>query len=175
MNKKIAILITILIIFIVLIIFIYSYLISINTENNEEIVYKNNISSENLIENEKESEIMKMYLKVNNKILVASLENNTSVDALIEKLKQNDITINMSDYGNFEKVGPLGFNLPRNDKQITTEPGDIILYQGNSITIYYDTNNWTFTKIGKIENINQKELKEILGNGNVTITLSLNK
>ena len=175
MNKKIAILITILIIFIVLIIFIYSYLISINTENNEEIVYKNNISSENLIENEKESEIMKMYLKVNNKILVASLENNTSVDALIEKLKQNDITINMSDYGNFEKVGPLGFNLPRNDKQITTEPGDIILYQGNSITIYYDTNNWTFTKLGKIENVNQKELKEILGNGNVTITLSLNK
>lgn len=175
MNKKIAILITILIIFIVLIIFIYSYLISINTENNEEIVYKNNISSENLIENEVESEIMKMYLKVDNKILVASLENNTSVDALIEKLKQNDITINMSDYGNFEKVGPLGFNLPRNDKQITTEPGDIILYQGNSITIYYDTNNWTFTKLGKIENINQKELKEILGNGNVTITLSLNK
>ena len=175
MNKRIAILITILIIFIVLIMFICSYLISTNAENNEEIVYKNNISSENLIENEVESEIMKMYLKVDNKILVASLENNTSVDALIEKLKQNDITINMSDYGNFEKVGPLGFNLPRNDKQITTEPGDIILYQGNSITIYYDTNNWTFTKLGKIENINQKELKEILGNGNVTITLSLNK
>ena len=175
MNKRIAILITILIIFIVLIMFICSYLISTNAENNEEIVYKNNISSENLIENEVESEIMKIYLKVNNKILVASLENNTSVDALIEKLKQNDITINMSDYGNFEKVGPLGFNLPRNDKQITTEPGDIILYQGNSITIYYDTNNWTFTKLGKIENINQKELKEILGNGNVTITLSLNK
>ena len=81
----------------------------------------------------------------------------------------------MSDYANFEKVGPLGFSLPRNDKSITTTPGDIILYQGNQITIYYDTNTWNFTKLGKIENLTQKELKEILGNGDVTVTFSLNK
>ena len=118
---------------------------------------------------------MKLYLNVNNRILEASLENNSSVDALIERLKENDITINMEDYANFEKVGSLGFSLPRNDKQITTEPGDIILYQGNSLTIYYDTNSWNFTKIGKIENVNQKELKEILEKGDVTVTLSLNK
>ena len=54
-------------------------------------------------------------------------------------------------------------------------PGDIILYQGNQITIYYDTNTWNFTKLGKIENITQKELKEILGDGDVTVTFSLNK
>ena len=81
----------------------------------------------------------------------------------------------MSDYANFEKVGSLGFSLPRNDKDITTMPGDIILYQGNQITIYYDTNTWNFTKLGKIENITQKELKEILGDGDVTVTFSLNK
>ena len=81
----------------------------------------------------------------------------------------------MSDYANFEKVGPLGFSLPRNDKSITTTPGDIILYQGNQITIYYDTNTWNFTKLGKIEDVTQKELKEILGNGDVTVTFSLNK
>lgn len=81
----------------------------------------------------------------------------------------------MSDYANFEKVGPLGFSLPRNDKSITTTPGDIILYQGNQITIYYDTNSWNFTKLGKIENVTQEELKEILGNGDVTVTFSLNK
>lgn len=116
---------------------------------------------------------MKMYLKVNNRTLTVLLEDNSSVDALIEKLKQEDITIDMSDYENFEKVGKLGFDLPRNDKQITTQPGDVVLYQGNSITIYYDTNSWNFTKLGKIENVTQDELKEILGESNVTVTFSL--
>ena len=93
---------------------------------------------------------MKLYIKINNKILTATLEDNSSVDTLLEKLKQGDIIIEMSDYANFEKVGPLGFSLPRNDKSITTTPGDIILYQGNQITIYYNTNTWNFTKLGKI-------------------------
>ena len=118
---------------------------------------------------------MKLYIKIDNKILTVALENNSSVNELVEKLKQEDITIEMSDYANFEKVGSLGFNLTRNDKNITTMPGDIILYQGNQITIYYDTNTWNFTKLGKIENITQKELKEILGDGDVTVTFSLNK
>ena len=118
---------------------------------------------------------MKLYIKINNKTLSAVLEDNSSVDALLEKLKQGDIIIEMSDYANFEKVGALGFSLPRNDESITTTPGDIILYQGNQITIYYDTNTWNFTKLGKIEDVTQKELKEILGNGDVTVTFSLNK
>ncbi len=65
----------------------------------------------------------------------------------------------MHDYGNFEKVGPLGTDLPRNDEQITTEPGDLILYQGNSFVIYYDTNSWNFTRIGKINNATQAGIK----------------
>ena len=78
----------------------------------------------------------------------------------------------MSDYGSFEKVGDLPQSLPRNDETITTVPGDIILYQGSKITIYYDENTWDFTKLGHIDNITQEELKAILGGGDVTVTLS---
>lgn len=179
MNKKIyAFIISIILVILILVgIYIVSKKYIGNNLNNVNIanMNRNNTSNENLMEINEESEIMKLYIKVKDKTLEASLEKNTSVDALIEKLKQSDMTINMSDYANFEKVGALGFDLPRNDKQITTEPGDIILYQGNSLSIYYDTNNWSFTKIGKIENVNQNELKEILGEGDVTVTFSINK
>ena len=130
---------------------------------------------EEIKNNEEIEETMQIYIKVNNRTLTAILENNSSAVALAERLKQNDITINMSDYGSFEKVGNLGFSLPRNDKQIATEAGDLILYQGNSITIYYDTNSWNFTKLGRIVDITQDELKEILGKGDVTVTFSLEK
>lgn len=73
-------------------------------------------------------------------------------------------------YGNFEKVGPLPFELPRNDETITTEPGDIILYQGNQITIYYDENTWNFTRLAKIDNVTREELLDVLGSGDVTVT-----
>jgi chitodextrinase len=77
----------------------------------------------------------------------------------------------MHDYGSFEKVGPLGRELPRNDEDITTVPGDVILYQGNQVTIYYDENRWNFTRLGHID---QDELKSILGSGDVTVILSVN-
>ena len=146
--------------------------INVTEEDNDSSITnkKNNIN--NSIERE---EGMKLYLKVNNEILTVKLENNSSVDELLEKLKEQDITINMQDYANFEKVGSLGFNLTRNDRQITTEAGDIILYQGNQFVIYYDTNSWNFTKIGHIDNINQEDLKQILGKGNVTVVLSLER
>ena len=79
----------------------------------------------------------------------------------------------MSDYGNFEKVGNLPQSLPKNDEKITTVPGDIILYQGNKITIYYAENTWDFTKLGHINNITQEELKTLLGDGAVTVSLSI--
>ena len=67
----------------------------------------------------------------------------------------------------------LGTKLPRNDTQITTQAGDIILYQGNQITIYYDTNSWNFTRLGKVDGVTQAELKKILGKGNVTAVFSV--
>jgi hypothetical protein len=72
-----------------------------------------------------------------------------------------------------EKVGGIGTALPRNDEQITTEPGDLILFQGNSLVIYYAPNSWNFTRLGKIDGITKDELTDILGNGDVTVTLSL--
>ena len=92
----------------------------------------------------------------------------------IEELKNKNITLSMNDYGNFEKVGSLGLTLPRNDKQITTKPGDIILYQGNQLTIYYDTNTWNFTKIGSIPNMTRESMLDFLGIGPIQVTLSIN-
>lgn len=114
----------------------------------------------------------KLKISVNGTELTATLEDNSSAHALTELLKQGNITVDMSDYGNFEKVGNLPQSLPKNDEKITTVPGDIILYQGNKITIYYDENTWNFTKLGHIDNITQEELKALLGGGEVTVTLS---
>lgn len=114
-----------------------------------------------------------MHIKIGDNTLTATLAENSSVVALKEALSEGPITIEMRDYGSMEKVGPLGMNLPRNDQQITTEAGDIILYQGNAFVIYYAPNTWNFTRLGKIENVTPEELKEILGDGNVTITISL--
>ncbi len=114
-----------------------------------------------------------LILSVGDKKLTAVLEENSSAQALVELLKQGDISINMHDYANFEKVGSLPESLPRNDEQISTDYGDMILYQGNQFSIYYDKNSWNFTKLGHISNITQEELKAILGEGDVTVTLSL--
>ena len=100
--------------------------------------------------------------------LTATLVDNSSATAFYELLKKGPLTVDMHDYGSFEKVGPLGTKLPRNDTQITTQAGDIILYQGNQITIYYDTNSWNFTRLGKVDGVTQAELKKILGKGDVT-------
>ena len=115
----------------------------------------------------------KLKISVNGTELTATLEDNSSAQALAALLKQGNITVDMSDYGNFEKVGELPQSLPTNDEKITTVPGDIILYQGNKITIYYAENTWDFTKLGHINNITQEELKTLLGDGDVTISLSI--
>lgn len=111
----------------------------------------------------------KLKLIVNNQELIATLYNNSSVDALLSRLKEGPITINMSDYANMEKVGNLGFSLPRNDASIKTQAGDLILYQGNSFVIYYDTNSWS----GKLDNINENDLRTLLGTGDIIVTISL--
>lgn len=131
-------------------------------------------NAESRTENDMNAEQI-FYIKIGNSVLDAELADNSSAEALLEKLKENDITIQMSDYGNFEKVGELGFSLATNNEQITTEAGDLILYQGNKFVIYYDTNAWNFTRLGKIKNISQDELKSILGDGDVTAVLTIHK
>ena len=103
----------------------------------------------------------------------ATLVNNSSAKALKKLLAQGDITVRMEDYASMEKVGSLGASLPRNDAPTTTAPGDLILYQGHNLVIYYDTNSWNFTRLGKIDNVTQAELKSALGEGGVRVTLSL--
>lgn len=103
--------------------------------------------------------------------LWATFEDNSSAEEFQELLSQGPLTITMEDYGGFEKVGPLGTTLTRNDTQITTAPGDVILYQGNQITIYYGVNSWNFTKLAKIND--PSGLQEKLGDGTVTVTFSL--
>ncbi len=89
-------------------------------------------------------------------------ENNSSADAFIEEVSRGNVRIDMHDYGNFEKVGDLPWDLPTNDEEITTRPGDVILYQGNKIAIYYDENTWDLTKLGHID-ATPEEIKEAFG------------
>ncbi len=114
-----------------------------------------------------------MNLIINNQTLLVNLVDNDATTELINHLKEKDLTLNLSEYGGFEKVGSLNFSLPRSDTYITTNCGDIVLYSGNQISIFYESNSWSYTRLGKIANISDEELKQILGKGNVTITLSI--
>lgn len=118
-------------------------------------------------------EANRMNIQIGETVLTATLADNASVAALKAALAEGPITINMRDYGGMEKVGPLGMELPRNDEQITAAAGDLILYQANAFVIYYAPNAWTFTRLGKVDDVTAAELKAILGDGNVTVTLSL--
>ena len=112
-------------------------------------------------------------IKVNNHVLKVKLENNKATKALINKLKKSDIKINAKEYGGFEKVGDLGFSLPTNDNYIKTSSGDLVLYDGDEISLFYNSNSWDYTKLGKVQNVNSKDLKNILGTGDVVLVLSL--
>ena len=116
---------------------------------------------------------VKLKIHVNDTTFTATLEENSSAKAFAEFLTQGDMTLDMHDYGSFEKVADLPRSFPRNDKQIDTDAGDIILYQGNTITIYYDKNSWNFTRLARIDNVNKKRLQQILGKGNVKATFSV--
>lgn len=122
---------------------------------------------------EKEEADYMLNIQIGEHLLTATLEQNSSTDALTKMLSNGPVTIHMQDYANMEKVGDLPESLPRNDEHINTEAGDLILYQGISFVIYYDTNSWSLTRLGKINAITQQELKDILGDGNVTIVLSI--
>ena len=111
-----------------------------------------------------------LVIMTENGIFYADLEDNPSAEAFTEKLSEGAITVAAHDYGNFEKVGYLPWSLPQSDEEITTGPGDIILYQGNQITVYYDTNTWNFTKLAHIDDVTREELLDALGSGDTEIT-----
>ena len=143
-------------------------------ENKEENQNINNSEKQDNIETEKQ-EMKTLIITVSGKSLEADFADNSSAKALADVLAKSSITYQADDYGNFEKVGDLGQSFPKNDENITTEPGDIILYQGHNLCIYYAQNTWSFTRIAKIKGVSKDELKEFLGEGEITVTLSVEK
>jgi len=132
------------------------------------------LQAESIQENtEQEETEMKMKIQVGDTTFTATLVENSSVDALKELMADGPLTLNMSDYANMEKGADLGVTLPQNNEHMNTQPGDIILYQGRTFVIYYDTNSWSLTPIGKIDNVDAETLRETLGTGDVTVTLWL--
>lgn len=114
-----------------------------------------------------------MQLSANGTDMTVTMTDNTATEALLRHLETNGpLTVRMSDYGNFEKVGSLGMSLPRSDRQTTTQPGDIVLYQGNQLVIFYGSNSWSYTRLGHIDNVTSESLRQTLGTDDVTVTLS---
>ena len=123
------------------------------------------------------SATQKMYLTIGGVTKSATLVSNSSTEALVAQLQKGNITYEAHDYGNFEKVGELGYTFPENNEQINTVPGDLILYQGENLCIYYDTNSWNFTRIGKLDNMTKSDIKTWVnaGGDNVSVTLSISE
>jgi hypothetical protein len=120
---------------------------------------------------EEENSVMNMIVQVGGSTFTATLEENAAVDALVEMMEQGPVTIQMRDYSGFEKVGSLGASLPTSNQQTTTHAGDIVLYQGNQIVMFYGSNSWSYTRLGHIDDLTGWE--EALGGGDVTVTFSL--
>ena len=112
-----------------------------------------------------------MVLKINGTEVPVIWENNDSVEDLMT-FAENGLSIEMSMYGGFEQVGPIGQSITSNDEQTTTSSGDIVLYSGDQIVIFYGTNTWAYTRLGKVD-LSEEELTELLSNGDVTITLTV--
>lgn len=114
---------------------------------------------------------MKMNVQIGDKIFTATLEDNAAVRELIEMMRQAPVSIDMSDYSGFEKVGFLGRNLTTDNHQITTGTGDIVLYNGNQIVMFYGSNSWSYTKIGRIDDLTGWE--DVLGSGGITAVFTI--
>lgn len=129
-------------------------------------------SEDSLLEEETEEAMAeKMTLQIGDSTFTATLESNAAVDALVEMMNDAPVTIQMSDYSGFEKVGSLGTSLPADDGRTTTQAGDIVLYNGNQIVIFYGSNSWSYTRLGKIDDLSGWE--DALGSDDVTVTFSL--
>ena len=114
-----------------------------------------------------------LHLFINDTEVSVDWEKNESVDALRALVAAKPLTVQMSMYGGFEQVGPLGASLPRNDAQTTTRAGDIVLYSGNQIVVFYGSNSWAYTRLGHITDQDDAGMTALLGSGDVTITLTM--
>ena len=119
----------------------------------------------------KEETAMKMKVQIGDYTFTATLEDNQAVAELVEMMEAGPVTLELDDYSGFEKVGPLGRSLTTSNSQTTTVAGDIVLYNGNNIVMFYGSNSWSYTRLGKIDDLTG--WTEALGRGSVTVTFSL--
>ncbi len=117
----------------------------------------------------------KLYITIDGQAQAVTLVDNQATKTLVEKLQQAPVTVTLSSSGDFEIWGALGFSLPTSNEQINAQPGDVILYNGSNICIFYGTNSWSYTRLGKIDGLSESELRTFLkaGESNITVTLSL--
>ena len=117
----------------------------------------------------------KMNITIDGQTKSVTLVDNAATKALIEKLQQGPVTVNLNSSGGFEIWGALGFSLPTSNQQITAQPGDVILYNGSNICIFYGSNSWSYTRLGKIDDLTGNELSTFLkaGQSNISVTLSV--
>jgi hypothetical protein len=125
--------------------------------------------------NEQTTMTDKMYITIDGMTRSVSLDQNAATKALAEKLQQAPVTVTLSSSGGFEIWGSLGFSLPTSNQQTTAQPGDVILYNGSNICIFYGSNSWSYTRLGRIDGMSESELRTFLkaGESNISVTLSL--
>lgn len=121
--------------------------------------------------NEQEAETMRMW--IGETAVQVAWEDNDAVQAIRELVAEQPLTIDMSMYGGFEQVGSIGTDLPRNDAQTTTQAGGIVLYAGDQMVIFYGSNSWAYTRLGRVTDKTDEEMAELLSGGDVTITISM--
>ena len=114
-----------------------------------------------------------LRLFLNDTEVTVDWEENESVEALRSLVSAEPLTVQMSMYGGFEQVGSLGTSLPRNDAQTTTQAGDIVLYAGNQMVVFYGSNSWAYTRLGRITDVPAEGMADLLANGDVVVTLTL--
>ena len=117
----------------------------------------------------------KMYITIDGRTEAVTLTNNSATQALAAKLQEASVTVTLNSSGGFEIWGALGFSLPTSNEQINAQPGDIVLYNGSNICMFYGTNSWNYTLLGKIDGLSESELRTFLkaGESNISVTLSL--
>ena len=121
------------------------------------------------------TEAGKLLLEVNGETLEIEAEDNPSVDVLRELIDEDGLELALEEYGGFEKVGPLPESLPTSDEQMDVAAGDIVLYQGNQVSLLYGENAWSYTKLGHVKGMSGEELHELLGDGDVEVTFKIDR
>ena len=121
--------------------------------------------------NETSYEDTNMNLYINETNIPVTWEDNDTVKEIRKEALLGDIVVSMSMYSDFEQVGPLGKTYTRNDSQTTANNGDIVLYSGNQIVVFYGSNTWAYTRLGKM-NLSEEDVIKLLSNGDVTLRIS---